>query len=140
MLEKIFSTPTQKMLNFGMDLASVRNEIIADNIANAETPGFKRHEVSFEEKFREVLENKTNHMKLDARNARHMQIGEEDGQNVLQPELRTIYATSARNDGNNVDIDVEMANSSKNSMYFEAMNRGITNEFRLLRLAISGRG
>gem|GEM_PF-5014694 len=52
MLEKIFSSSTIPLLNRAMDVASDRDTIIADNIANEDTPNFKRRELIFEEKLK----------------------------------------------------------------------------------------
>lgn len=140
MLENIFSSPINRILVWGMDAASLRNEVIANNMANSDTPGFKKSEVDFESRLLEALENKPNPALLHTTNSRHMQIKIKDQLDGFQPEIRTITDTSFRNDGNNVDVDVEMANTTKNNMMYEAINRSMTNEIKMLRLAITGRG
>ncbi len=49
MFDKIFNSPTQTMLNQALDGSALRNQVLANNIANVDTPGFKRSEVLFEE-------------------------------------------------------------------------------------------
>ena len=51
-----------------------------------------------------------------------------------------ITALSYRNDGNNVDIDNEMALLTKNNLLYESLSQSMSNEIRLLRIAITGRG
>jgi flagellar basal-body rod protein FlgB len=138
MLEKIFTSPTQYLLNKGLDATSVRNRVIADNIANVDTPKFKRREVIFEENVKKVLENNKFNVKLRITNSRHMQIKEKDTQ--IEPEIRTLRDLSYRNDENNVDIDVETAKMAKNKILYDALGQSISNEIRLLRMAITGRG
>jgi len=122
-----------------MDTACLRNTVIADNIANADTPGFKRSRVIFEENVKEALEKQTNDTRLKVTNFRHIQIGNKTSIENIKPELKVIEDLSFRNDGNNVDIDVEMAEMSKNKIYYDALGQCMSNEIRLLRTAITGR-
>ena len=59
MIEKFLSTPTQKLLNQALNASQLRNDVIANNIANVDTPGFKRSEVIFEDNIRQALHNQT---------------------------------------------------------------------------------
>lgn len=138
MVEKIFTSPTQYLLNKGLDAASVRNKVIADNIANVDTPKFKRREVIFEENIKKVLEKNNINVKLRTTDSRHMQIVEKNTQ--TEPEIRTLNDLSYRNDENNVDIDVETAKMAKNKIFYDALGQSMSNEIRLLRMAITGRG
>ncbi|SHG58576.1 flagellar basal-body rod protein FlgB [Thermosyntropha lipolytica DSM 11003] len=140
MLDRIFNSTSLKLLQHAMDVAELRQKVIADNIANVDTPGFKKSEVVFEQKLKEFLQdNKGREMPLKTTNARH--IKEDGGMAVdsLQPEIKRLNTQTFRNDGNNVDIDVEMAEMSKNKIMYDALAQSITNELRLLRIAISGR-
>lgn len=136
MLNKIFNSGYNQLLTKAMDAANLRNEVIANNIANVETPGFKKSEVIFSEKIKKVLQNNKNHGKLDITNPRHIAINPGTISEV-NPEIRTINSTSYRNDGNNVDIDTEMAELAKNKIYYDALSQSMSNEIRLLRLAIT---
>ena len=139
MIEKIFSSPTNQILVLGMNAASLRNEVIANNMANSDTPGFKRSEVDFENRLLKALEKKPQPKLLTLTNPRHMQIKIENSLDGFQPKVRVITDTSFRNDGNNVDLDIEMANNTKNSLTYDAINRSMSNEIGMLRLAITGR-
>lgn len=143
MLDKIFNSKTQLVLNKAMDSASIRNDVIANNIANVDTPGFKRSEVVFEEKLQRLLDSQFSSgvNKLRITNNRHMQIGTGSVDlNSFQSEIIKLEDLSYRNDENNVDIDVENANLTKNKIFYDAMAQSMSNEIRLLRLAINGRG
>lgn len=137
MLEKLLNNKTQTVLQQSMDAASLRNDVIANNIANVETPGFKRSEVIFEQEMKKVLENATNYDKLRLTNSKHIPINQTHSQSPV--EVRKLDELTLRNDGNNVDIDVEMANMSKNKIYYDAVSQSMSNEIKLLRLAITGR-
>lgn len=116
----------------------MRNDVIADNIANADTPKFKRREVIFEEKMKKALEGTTDQLGLNLTNSRHIQM---EGNNMdIEPEVRVLEDLTFRNDENNVDIDNEMAKMTKNKINYDAVSRSMSNEIRLLRMAITGRG
>lgn len=136
MLERILNSGTQQLLNRALDTASLRNDVIANNIANVDTPKFKRSEVIFEDKLKKAL-NYTNYGKLNLTNSRHIQINQATMD--LQPEVRVMDDLTYRNDGNNVDIDVETAKMAKNKLFYDAVGQSMSNEIRLLRLAITGR-
>ena len=138
MLERILETKTHVLLNKAMDVGNLRNDVIADNIANANTPKFKRREVIFEEKMKKALEGTTDQLGLNLTNSRHIQM---EGNNMdIEPEVRVLEDLTFRNDENNVDIDNEMAKMTKNKINYDAVSRSMSNEIRLLRMAITGRG
>lgn len=139
MLEKIFNSPTQWMLNKSMDVAALRNEVIADNIANVTTPKFKRREVIFEENLKKVLLQDSGTARLKVNNSRHFSLAEQPAGDV-EPEIRLMKDLSYRNDENNVDVDVETAKLAKNQINYDSLSQSMGQELSLLRLAITGRG
>src|SRR5690554_172218 len=98
------------ILSKSLDASWKRNEVITNNIANAETPNFKRTEVVFEDILKEQLSNK----KLEGviTDSKHIPINSKNI-NDLKYKLKKDNSYSARLDGNNVDIDVEMAERAK---------------------------
>ena len=136
----IFMNPAKDLLVQAMDAAVLRNQVLADNLANVETPNYKRKEVMFEELLSMRLEeNDTSKtMALKTTHARHFDLGVSNFAPVV-PELRTIHELSYRNDGNNVDVDIETAKLSQNKIAYDAYAQSASNETRLLRLAITGR-
>ena len=106
------------VLNRAADAAWQRNEAISNNIANVDTPGYKRQDVAFESVLQKALGNNW-YESMD-----------EKVSNINLSRLRgrayVDYANySYRLDGNNVDIDVEMANLAKNQIYYNAMAKKI---------------
>ena len=130
MFGKIFNSPTQTLLANALDGSALRNEVTANNIANASTPDFKRSEVVFEEQLRLLGVEQQQPTPLRVTDPRHIQ---------FRPERHQLNDLSYRNDDNNVDIDVETAKMIKNKLYYDAMGNSMTQEIRLLRLAITGR-
>jgi flagellar basal-body rod protein FlgB len=137
LLERILNSGTQMLLQRSMDVSSLRNEVIANNMANVDTPGFKRNEVIFEDKIKSAMAGSNNDCKLNITNSRHIQIQADSSQ--VDPEIRTMNDLTYRNDGNNVDIDVETAKMTKNKLYYDALGQSMSNELKMLRIAFTGR-
>ncbi|HBQ86198.1 MAG TPA: flagellar basal body rod protein FlgB [Syntrophomonas sp.] len=135
MLDKLLNSGTQMLLQKSLDVASLRNEVLADNIANVNTPGFKRKEVIFEDKIRNAMAG--NNSKLNLTDDRHIQAQDNNAQ--LEPEIKKMDDLSYRNDENNVDIDVESAKMAKNIVLYDFLGQSMSNELKLLRIAITGR-
>lgn len=139
MINKLFNSGTQSLLEQGMDYAALRNDVLANNIANVDTPGFKRSEVIFKQNVKKVLQKQSDHGTLNLASNRHKTNQSVKALISTQPEIVEMKDTSYRNDGNNVDIDVEMTKLNKNKLFYDALGTCMSNEIRLLRLAITGR-
>ncbi|QGT99160.1 Flagellar basal-body rod protein FlgB [Candidatus Syntrophocurvum alkaliphilum] len=141
MLKQVFSSSTHSILQKSMDTANLRNEVIANNIANVDTPDFKRSEVVFEDKLKELLSTKANRSELQTTNPKHIQLGGNNNSiKQIEPTIHQVGDYSYRNDKNNVNIDTEMAKLAKNKINYDALTQSMSNEIRLLRIAITGRG
>jgi len=103
-----------------LDSTVLRNKVIAQNIANAETPGYKKREVAFEDVFKQVLEDDI--IRLRRTDARHIS-NISDSLSQVQPKVVQINSTSVTNDQNNVDIDEEMALSAMNTERYQVLAR-----------------
>jgi flagellar basal-body rod protein FlgB len=122
------------LLTKAMNASWKRNEVISNNIANANTPGFKRTDVKFEELLKDYLDGKT--LRGTTTHERHMPIGVKNIEQ-LQYKLEGTEGYSTRRDANNVDIDVEMAELAKNQITFNTLATQINSHFQRLRLAIN---
>ena len=117
-------------LDKAADAAWLRNEAISNNIANADTPGYKRQDVSFEEEFTRVL-NKVEYDNLDQR-VYNLQLSR------IEPRVYTdAFDYSYRMDGNNVDVDTENVYLAENQVTYNALVSCMQNEFSNLRTAMS---
>ena len=121
-------------LNVGLDAAWLRNEVISNNLANVDVPGFKRSSVAFEDFYRSALENDGG-FTLKKTREKHIDIGESSG-----PMIRVIQdeSTSMRMDGNNVDPEKEMTDLATNVLYYQTLQTKVASEFEQLRTAIKG--
>ena len=113
-------------LKDALDASWLRNEVISDNIANVDTPGYKRKTVKFEE----FLNSSMKSSKID------------NGQTKLGSSGMMVtedYSNlSIRADGNNVDIENEMAELATNSLRYNTLIQKMNGEFQTLRTVIRG--
>jgi flagellar basal-body rod protein FlgB len=130
----IISNQAINLLERSLDAASLRQKVLSNNIANIDTPNFKRSDVAFEKILRQTLDKET----LAGRRTdeRHIQIGNASVSEV-RPVVYTERHSSLRNDGNNVDIDSEMTALATNQIQFNALVQQINHHFGMLKYAIS---
>jgi len=137
MISRLNSSKTLNLLAKGLDTASYRHRIIANNIANVDTPGFKISGVKFEDTLRKTLNGEG--IKGVRTNDGHMQLGLPD-YNEVTPKKYMFNDTNYRNDKNNVDIEVEMAKMAKNTVYQEACITRMNGFFKNINTAIEQGG
>lgn len=123
------------ILSKALDGLWMRNQVISDNVANVDTPGFKASKVAFEDALKDALDD--NVLKGKVTNIKHIPIGTSSVADV-QPQVLQSQNTSMRMDGNNVDIDLEMADLAKTTIAYNAVIQKMTKEFQMLRSAING--
>lgn len=114
---------TINTLSKSLDLQLVRQTVISDNIANAETPGFKARRVDFENELQKAVE------------------ATESG--AMGPEINQVQAKITEDphselgqDLNTVDMDREMAAMTKNDIQYSAGTQLINKKFFFLKYAI----
>jgi flagellar basal-body rod protein FlgB len=115
------------LINKALDGSWQKNNTIANNIANVNTPGYKRQTVNFEEVLRSEL-NKSSITKMTLTNPGHI-----DPLHSNEIKVETIQNTSYRVDNNNVDIDVENAEMAKNTLYYNALVSQINGQYSRLK-------
>lgn len=116
----------------GLDAASLRSKVIANNIANINTKGYKRSYVSFEDTLRES----SNAVKMQKSDELH--IGGKDETGAVS--VRQDKSTSMREDGNNVDIDNEMTNQAANALMYNALITQVNSKLSMTRYVITSGG
>ena len=130
MIDKLFSGTSS--LERGLDASWMKNKVISDNIANADTPNFKSSKVEFKNLLNAEISK-------DGFTARKTRKGHIDFTNESSDSLLTITEntdTTMRMDGNNVDIEYEASELAKNSIYYNALAQKLNSEFARLRSAI----
>lgn len=126
---------TADFLKIALDGASLRHTAISDNIANVNTPGYKRKTVNFEGVLRDELEK--NKLRLSTTNSKHIGGGLDTKLSSVIKENKNF---SVRRDGNSVNIDVEIAERAKNEIYYSAITRQISRQFESINSVINEGG
>lgn len=124
--------PVLNVLQKGLDASSMRQQVLSNNVANVDTPNFKRSDVDFQAVLGTALGDKSGVLPMKLTSPKHLRgIGEGDDSGIM-----TDHSTSLRNDGNNVDIDREMTNVAENGLYYNSLTRAISSQIGLLRMVI----
>jgi len=134
LLERIIFNKTKvPVLNAVLDVTQMRQRIIANNIANVATQGYRKKSL----RFQEYLESFVGQPPVEGRrlDPRHLPIP----RSIAHPEV--YEPESGVNDSglNNVDVDREMAELAENHLFFNAGQRLIARQFETLRKSITGR-
>lgn len=117
------------VLNKAADASWLRNEAISNNIANADTPGYKRQDVAFESELKKALGNRRSES-MDAKVAK-----------VKTSRLNPVPYTdsedfSYRLDGNNVDPENENVILAANQLKYQGLIMSINHEYANLQSVI----
>ncbi|MGN0376003.1 MAG: flagellar basal body rod protein FlgB [Suilimivivens sp.] len=117
------------VLQKAADASWMRNDVLSNNIANVDTPGYKRQDVDFETQLKQAL-----------RNTRFKSIDDRVG-DINMAELNpSIYTDSPgfsyRLDGNNVDIDTETTELAANQIKYNGLITSVNQEFTNLKLVM----
>jgi flagellar basal-body rod protein FlgB len=110
-----------------------RQKVISSNIANINTPGYKTKELVFEDELNNSINN--NSLQMKATNSRHMSNVNSSTANS-NPKLMQVENLEEQNDGNNVNIDTQMGEMSKNKVLFDAIQSSIKRDSRLFRSVV----
>jgi flagellar basal-body rod protein FlgB len=126
---------TVDVLQRTMDTSLLRREVISNNIANAETPDFKRSDVSFEAELSKALasENKRT-LPAKVTDPRHMSFNQTVDYKSVRPRRVLDYLTQSKNNGNNVDIEQEMMMATQNQMMYELMTQSVSFQFSQINI------
>ena len=136
LLKGIFNHTKLGLLSQSLKASSIRQRVRANNIANANTPGYNRVEVRFEEELRKALNGRS--IAGFETDDMHMPIGRRRA-NKVNPE---VYAPNDPTDPsgvNNVDVEYEMAELAKNQLIYTATAKFTARSFQKIKTAIKGR-
>lgn len=113
---------TQRALEVALHGSEMRQTVIANNLANVNTPGFKRSDVSFGPQLAQALELG----------------GSADEIGDVSPTQTVESSTSMRQDGNNVDVDREANNLAQTQLHFSALMAVVTKNLSTMSQLITG--
>jgi flagellar basal-body rod protein FlgB len=122
--DKIVMTVTHSqfdLLSKLVDVTAMRHRVLAQNVANVNTPGYQRLAVSFDD---------TLAARLDRDGDKRL--------NLMKPEIVVDDSTPERLDGNSVDIDREMMRINKNQLLNNTLLQIVSTKSSMMRRAISG--
>ena len=135
MLEQLVNTSTMDIGSRALAAASMRHEVLSHNIANVNTPNFKRSHVRFEDLLKQELGmNSDPLMKVVRTHDRHFPLA---FRGKARPVIEQEASTNMRLDGNNVDIDIEMAEVAKNQLYYSAVANQLGGHISKLKSVIN---
>jgi flagellar basal-body rod protein FlgB len=127
-----------KTINFlekSLEYRKIRQDLIASNIANADTPYYRPRDIRFEDALRNEIENKPAH-KLELAKTNPMHLEPKDIDDDIKPIVFFRDGHLSRNDGNSVDIDVETTEMAKNAIMYNAAVSAVKKRVELFKLAI----
>ncbi|SHF37440.1 flagellar basal body rod protein FlgB [Desulforamulus putei] len=129
----IFDSPVMNVLKKGLDAGALRQRVIANNVANLNTPGFKKSYVSFEDQLKAAI----NSSGAPLKGTHPLHIGVSGA--AIKPEVKQVKDTTMRYDGNNVDIDEEMVNLAATTIQYDVISQGLIDRYNILGIVIGGR-
>ena len=117
------------ILDKAADASWKRETLIANNIANADTPGYKRQDIDFQT----ALRNEISRFKYSSLDKKIQDVD----LRRLNPDVYTDHGNySYRLDGNNVDIDTEQVELASEQIKYQALTTSITSEFTRLQTVL----
>lgn len=126
------SQMTYDLLKKSMQAADIKSQVIANNLSNLNTANFKRSYVTFNSSLQDSIDN----LSLKKTNSKHISDGNEFGAISIKKDT----TTSMNSDGNNVDIDSEMANQAQNTLDYEALTSQANSRISMKKYVITGGG
>lgn len=118
-----------------MNLRTQRHQVLASNIANADTPGYKARDFSFESAMQNAMSGRSQAggVSLARTSAGHISGGAASGAAQLVFRKETQSAV----DGNTVDMDVERAQIAENALQYQILTQLIGDKFKGVRSALA---
>ncbi|NPV09394.1 MAG: flagellar basal body rod protein FlgB [Anaerolineae bacterium] len=132
-MPEITNDPAIRALRYALDGLSLRQQAVAQNIANLNTPGYKAARVSFEEELQRRLRGSGDAVDVSLTHPAHVLPSERPGVSITRDA-----STSIRLDGNNVDIDWEMARLAETVINYNTVTELISMKLAILKTAIKG--
>jgi flagellar basal-body rod protein FlgB len=127
---KLFNNTFSTIEN-ALNYSTLKQKVIADNIANVDTPNYKAKDVSF----KTMLDESVNGTLSASRtNSKHIPFQ----QSTDNPAIMTQQNVEYNDNGNSVDIDKEMSNLATNQIYYSALTDRINGMFSTLQTVIKG--
>jgi flagellar basal-body rod protein FlgB len=136
LIDKIlFSDKAPALMKKSLNMMSARQNLISSNISNVDTPGFKASDINFQAQLREALGSKDS-LNLSSTNKKHFGPGSSSIGDIMPDPFEE--DVEAKSNGNNVDIDNEMAKMAENQIMYNATVQLMMKRGGTVRAAITG--
>lgn len=138
------SRPVGGLFNFSdrLQMASLdhrlkRSEVITGNVANSETPGFRALGYDFEEQLSSLAQLDKS-VKMEVNDGRHLRNAFTRADGQIEPDVYVRPTESVPEDGNTVDVDVEMKAMAENQILYRSAVELLNRKMGILKYAING--
>lgn len=121
-------------LETALQAANIRQGVLANNIANVDTPYFKRSNVSFESLLKSEMDGSKPTLRGRRTDTKHFEIG--PSSSIPVPAISTDESTAMNNNLNNVDIDSEMTRLAENQLRYNSYIEQINYQIKFKRTAV----
>ncbi len=105
-----------------LDLVATRQKLVASNVANLDTPGYRTRDIDFQNELASALTR--------------TRAGQDAVHSAMPPAATEVEGLALNNDGNNVSLDREARMMAENAMRFELGSALLASRYRTIRLAI----
>ncbi|WP_106766076.1 flagellar basal body rod protein FlgB [Paenibacillus faecalis] len=133
----LLSNSSFERLQSGLKAADLRHQVLLNNIANANTPYFKRSDVAFESLLQKEMNGVRTSLPGKRTDPRHFVIGPSN--QIPAASVSTDHSSAMNNNGNNVDIDRDMTLLAENQLRYHAYVQAVNDQVRIMRTAVEGR-
>lgn len=131
--EPLIETNTSRRNESLLQALNVQHKVTTENIANADTPNYKKKSVEFEEELRRIIENgKTDQLDMKRTHEKHFPVSNAND-SIVNYRIVENNETSMNNNNNNVDIDKEMANLSENQLMYNYMVDRVSGHYKKMK-------
>ena len=122
---------TVDLLHRAMDVSAVRRQVIANNMANANVPNFKRTVVNFESELKRALDSEKQKpsLELTLSHPNHIPNWKESDYRDVQIRRVLDYTSTYNNNGNNVNPEQEFMLATQNQMSYTLFAQSAAFEF-----------
>lgn len=129
----MIETNTSRRNESLLQILNTKHGVITNNIANADTPNYKRKSVAFEDELRRMIEN-GNTQKLDLKQTHPKHLSAKDANPSVVPYRIIEHTdTTMNNNRNNVDIDIEMADLAENQLLYNYMVDRVSGHYKKMK-------
>ena len=132
-------TRSVDLLHRAMDVSSLRYQVTANNLANAEVPNFKRTSVNFESELKRALESEANSnddFHMITTDSRHIESATPRDYRDVEPRRVLDYTTTAKANGNNVDAEQEAMEILKIQLNYQLLTQMQSFQFSQMKTVL----